>query len=103
MNLDYPYYLENYIDGNWIAPLSSQFLDGVNPATAEVFLQIPNSNEKDVEIAVYAAEKAFASWSNSSTETRFKILNRIADLIDENLEALALAETTDNGKPLWLA
>lgn len=103
MNLDYPYYLENYIDGNWIAPLSSQFLDGVNPATAEVFLQIPNSNEKDVEIAVYAAEKAFASWSNSSTETRFKILNRIADLIDENLEALALAETTNNGKPLWLA
>jgi aminomuconate-semialdehyde/2-hydroxymuconate-6-semialdehyde dehydrogenase len=103
MNLEYPYYLENYIDGNWIAPLSSQFLEGVNPATGKVFLQIPNSNDKDIELAVTAAEKAFETWSQTSAETRFTILNKIANLIDENLETLALAETTDNGKPLWLA
>jgi aminomuconate-semialdehyde/2-hydroxymuconate-6-semialdehyde dehydrogenase len=65
--------------------------------------QIPDSNEKDVNAAVHAAQKAFPSWSISPVEQRFKILNRIAELIDENLEALALAETNDNGKPLWLS
>lgn len=103
MNLQMPYYLENYIDGNLIAPLSSRFLDCINPATAEVFAQIPDSNEQDVELAVNAAKKAFTIWSKTSNEERFKILNRIADLIDENLEELALAETNDNGKPLWLS
>lgn len=103
MNLTAPYYLENYIDGNLIAPLSSKFIDCVNPATAEVFAQIPDSNEKDVELAVNAAKKAFTTWSKTTTEERFKILNKIADLIDENLEELALAETNDNGKPLWLS
>jgi aminomuconate-semialdehyde/2-hydroxymuconate-6-semialdehyde dehydrogenase len=103
MNLAIPYHLENYIGGNFIGPLSGQFIDGVNPATAEVFCQIPNSNAKDVEIAVSAAKKAFESWSKTSTEKRFSILNKIADLIDENFEILALAETNDNGKPLWLS
>ncbi len=103
MNLSVPYHLENYIDGLLIAPLSGKFIDGINPATAEVFTQIPDSNEKDVELAVNAAKKAFPSWSTTPVEERFKVLNRIADLIDENLEALALAETTDNGKPLWLS
>lgn len=103
MNLQMPYYLENYIDGNLIAPLSSKFLDCINPATAEVFAQIPDSNEQDLELAVAAAKKAFTTWSKTSNEERFRILNRIADLIDENLEELALAETNDNGKPLWLS
>lgn len=65
--------------------------------------QIPDSNEKDVEAAVHAAQKVFPSWSVTPVEERFKILNRIAELIDENLDALALAETNDNGKPLWLS
>ena len=59
MNLSIPYYLENYIDGILIAPLSSKFIDCVNPATAEVFAQTPDSNEQDVELAVNAAKKAF--------------------------------------------
>lgn len=103
MNLDIPYHLENYIGGNFIGPLSGKFLDGINPATAEVYYQVPNSSEKDIGIAVHAAQNAFAEWSNTSTETRFRILNRIADLIDEHLDELALAETNDNGKPLWLS
>lgn len=103
MDLKIAYHLENYIGGNLIGPLSGKFIDNVNPATGEVYGQIPDSNEKDVEAAVHAAQKAFASWSVSPVEERFKILNRIAELIDENLEALALAETNDNGKPLWLA
>jgi aminomuconate-semialdehyde/2-hydroxymuconate-6-semialdehyde dehydrogenase len=103
MKLEIAYHLENYIGGNLIGPLSGKFIDNVNPATGEVVGQIPDSNEKDVEAAVHAAQKAFAAWSVSPVEERFKILNRIAELIDENIDALALAETNDNGKPLWLA
>src|SRR5690606_20919848 len=65
--------------------------------------QIPDSNEKDIEVAVKAAQQAFPTWSVTPVEERFRVLNRIAELIDENLESLALAETNDNGKPLWLS
>ncbi len=103
MDLKIAYHLENYIGGNLIGPLSGKFIDNINPATGEVYGQIPDSNEKDVDAAVHAAQNAFITWSVSPVEERFKILNRIAELIDENLEALALAETNDNGKPLWLS
>lgn len=103
MNLDIPHHLENYIAGNLIGPLSGNFINNTNPATGEVSGQIPDSSEKDVNAAVQSAKKAFPSWSISPVEERFKILNRIAELIDANLEELALAESNDNGKPLWLS
>lgn len=103
MKLEIPYHLENYIGGNLIAPLKGKFIDNINPATGEVYSQIPDSDEQDVEAAVVAAQKAFSAWSTSPVEERFKILNRIAELIDQNLDELALAETNDNGKPLWLS
>ena len=103
MELTVPYHLENFIGGNFIGPLSGQFIDNINPATAEVYGQIPDSNEKDINAAVKAAKKAFAEWSTTSPEYRFTILNKIAELIDENLDILALAETIDNGKPLSLS
>ncbi len=103
MDLSIPYHLENFIGGNFIGPLSGAFIDNVNPATAEVYGQVPNSNEKDIDIAVHAAEKAFASWSVMPADKRFAIINKIAELIDANLDELALAETNDNGKPLWLS
>ena len=83
--------------------MSGNFIDGVNPATGEVFCQIPDSDESDVEAAVHAAQKAFPSWSVTPVEERFRILNRIAELIDAHLDELALAETNDNGKALWLS
>jgi aminomuconate-semialdehyde/2-hydroxymuconate-6-semialdehyde dehydrogenase len=103
MQLDIPYHLENYIGGYFIGPLSGQFLPINNPATGETYGQLPASNAKDVEVAVQAAQKALAAWSSSPVAERFAVLNRIADLIDENLEALALAESNDSGKPLWLS
>ncbi|HET6723094.1 MAG TPA: aldehyde dehydrogenase [Chitinophagaceae bacterium] len=103
MKLEIPYHLENYIGGNLIASLSGKFIDNINPATGEVYGQVPDSDEKDVKAGVHAAQKAFSAWSISPVEERFKILNRIADLIDANLDELALAETNDNGKPLWLS
>ncbi|MEO6489798.1 MAG: aldehyde dehydrogenase [Ferruginibacter sp.] len=103
MQLDIPYHLENFIGGNFIGPLSGRFIDNINPATGEMYGQIPDSNERDIEVAVQAAEKAFPSWSVTSIEKRFGVLNRIAELIDEHLDELSLAETNDNGKPLWLS
>ncbi|MES2701253.1 MAG: aldehyde dehydrogenase [Bacteroidota bacterium] len=78
-------------------------MDNVNPATGDVYSQTPDSDAGDVDEAVGAAKAAFAGWSTTPGEERFKILNRIAQLIDDNQEALALAETNDNGKPLWLS
>lgn len=103
MNLSIPTHITNYIGGNFQAPIDGGYFDNVNPATGEVYCQIPDSNAKDVAAAVEAAQAAFPSWSTTTLEERFKVLNKIAELIDENLEALALAETNDNGKPLWLS
>lgn len=103
MNLSNYQYIQNYIDGELVEPHSKLYLENTNPATGEVFGQMARSNSEDVEIAVNAAEKAWTEWSKSTPEFRFKILNKIADLIDLHLDELALAETTDNGKPLWLS
>ena len=103
MQPDIPYHLENFIGGNFIGPLSGNFIDNVNPATGAVYGQVPDSNSKDIDAAVKAAKKAFPAWSVMPVEKKFDILNKIASLIDENLDALALAETNDNGKPLWLS
>lgn len=103
MQAEIPFHLENFIGGSFIGPLSGQFIDNYDPSTGEVSGKIPDSNHKDVAVAVEAAQKAFKTWSVTSLEKRFTILNRIADLIDEHLELLALAETNDNGKPLWLS
>lgn len=103
MNLAIPDLIQNFIGGEFREAYSGNYIDIINPATAEVFAQLPDSNERDVNEAVAAAKKAFPAWSVTSPDTRFSILNKIATLIDENLDALALAETTDNGKPLWLS
>ncbi len=95
--------LKNYINGELVAPASGSYLDNDQPATGEVFSQIPDSNEEDVKNAVDAAEQAFKTWSVTSKNERARVLNKIADLIDENAEELARAESQDNGKPLKLA
>ena len=103
MNLTSYDNIKNFIGGQFLDPSSGAYLENINPATGEVFGQIPDSNAADIQLAVDAAKTAFPSWSVTPAEERFKILNRIATLIDDNLDALALAETTDNGKPLWLS
>jgi len=103
MNLSAYSDIQNFIDGEFQPTRSGNYIDNINPATLEVIGKIPDSNEKDVSEAVEAAKKAFAGWSVTPVEKRFQILNRIAGIIDEHLNELALAETTDNGKPLWLS
>jgi aminomuconate-semialdehyde/2-hydroxymuconate-6-semialdehyde dehydrogenase len=103
MNLSIYSDIQNFIGGIFQPTRSGNYIDNINPATQEVIGKIPDSNEKDVAEAVNAAKKAFPGWSVTAVEKRFQILNRIAEIIDEHLDELALAETTDNGKPLWLS
>ncbi|HTO16918.1 MAG TPA: aldehyde dehydrogenase [Edaphocola sp.] len=98
-----PKLIENFIGGEFSAPIKGKYIDNINPATGAVYAQIPNSTTEDVEKAVLAAEKAFPIWKNTSSDERFKIMNRIAELIEENIDFLALAESNDNGKPLTLS
>lgn len=103
MDLKAPEKILNYIGGELKTPANGKYIDNVNPATGEVYSYIPDSTAQDVEDAVAAAKAAFPAWSTTPAEEKFRILNRIAELIDQNLDALALAETNDNGKPLWLS
>lgn len=95
--------IQNYINGQFVAPVESNYLDNYNPANGEVYGQIPNSTSKDVEQAFFAAKSAFPAWSKTSLEERSKILIKIADLLEENFQRFAKAESKDNGKPLSLA
>ena len=93
----------NYIDGKLTEPHSGKFLDNYNPAEGKVYSLIPDSDKEDVDQAVKAAAQAFPSWSILSAEKRMKILLKLSDLIDRDLDKLALAESIDNGKTVKLA
>jgi aminomuconate-semialdehyde/2-hydroxymuconate-6-semialdehyde dehydrogenase len=93
----------NYINGELIEPLSKTFFENINPATGEAYSLIPDSDERDVQLAVDVAAKAFPGWSTMPVAKRSGILLKISALIDENLDMLALAESVDNGKPVSLA
>lgn len=95
--------LQNYINGELVAPISGQYFDNIEPATGKPYSLIPNSDEQDVKLAVEAAKKAFKVWSKMSIEERSNILLRVAQLISEHQDELAAAESRDNGKPLKLA
>ncbi len=93
----------NYINGEMLPPKKDQWLDNYNPSKGEVYSLIPDSDETDIEEALTHAELAFETWRLTSLEERFKVLNRIAELIDANNDMLAVAESMDQGKPVWLA
>ena len=91
---------ENFIGGEWVSPKSLTYFDNISPVDGEILTRIPRSNEDDVEDAVQAAKTAFQSFKHTSVIERSTMLNKIADAIEGNLEALALAETLDNGKAI---
>ncbi len=95
--------LQNYINGALVAPLGETYLDNYDPSRGEVYSLIPDSDERDVEQAVQAAKAAFDGWSKTSIHERSQIMVRISELIGENLNRLASAESKDNGKPVSLA
>lgn len=93
----------NYIDGELKEPVSGNFLENYEPATGSVYSLAPDSDERDIDLAVQAAGQAFPAWSMTTTDQRSKILLRIADLIDRDLQMLAIAESIDNGKTVAAA
>ncbi len=95
--------IQNYINGKLIAPDAGQYIDNYNPSEGKVYSLIPDSDAIDIQNAVDAAKTAFPTWSSTPVTERSRVMQRIADLIDENLDRLALAESIDNGKPLSLA
>jgi len=95
--------IQNYINGQLVEPNAKQYLDNYNPSNGMVYGTIPDSDASDIENAVLAAKSARLAWSAIVPEERFKILNSIAELIDTKRDELALAESIDQGKPVWLA
>jgi aminomuconate-semialdehyde/2-hydroxymuconate-6-semialdehyde dehydrogenase len=95
--------IKNYIGGELREPVSQKYLDNYNPAEGKVYSYVPDSDAADVQLAVDAAREAFPEWSAMSVDKRSVILQRIADLIDRDLDKLALAESVDQGKPVKLA
>lgn len=96
-------HIRNYIGGELRAPVGGQYLQNYNPATGEVYSLLPDSDERDVQAAVDAAHTAFSAWASLPVAERSSILLTLADLIDRDGESLALAESVDQGKPVWLA
>lgn len=95
--------IKNFINGEFLPPVAERWIDNYNPANGQVYGQIPNSSTEDVQQAYQSAKSAFKLWSQTTLEERSRILLRISELIESNLDRLAEAESKDNGKPLWLA
>ena len=93
----------NYINGNLVEPQSNKWIDNYNPANGKVYNKIPDSDQSDLTDAYKAAKKAFPIWSKTPKEERSKIMLKIASLIEAKIDALSLAESIDNGKPVKLA
>ncbi|POX89698.1 aldehyde dehydrogenase [Mycobacterium kansasii] len=91
---------ENFIGGEWVAPAQGRYFENLTPVTGQPFCEIPRSDEADVDKALDAAHAAAPGWAKTAPAARAAILNKIADRIDENRAALAVAEVWDNGKPV---
>jgi aldehyde dehydrogenase (NAD+) len=89
-----------FIDGKWVAPSSGKYFPSINPADESHIADISHANEKDVDLAVRAARKAFPSWSALAPSERAKYLFRIARIMQEKSRELAVIETLDGGKPI---
>ncbi|WP_327435489.1 MULTISPECIES: aldehyde dehydrogenase [unclassified Streptomyces] len=91
---------DNFIGGEWVAPVEGRYFDNPSPVNGKVFCQVARSSAADVELALDAAHAAADRWGRTSAAERANILNRIADRIEEHLEEIAVAETWENGKPV---
>ena len=91
---------DNYIGGQWVAPKAGRYFENISPVTGRPVGEVARSDAADIEAALDAAHAAKDAWGRTSAAERALILNRIADRMEENLAALALAETWDNGKPI---
>ncbi|MEL0457461.1 aldehyde dehydrogenase [Flavobacteriaceae bacterium SZ-1-7] len=95
--------IKNYINGSFHNPLNNEWINNFCPANGEVYGKTPNSSKEDVENAYIAAKSAFPIWSQTTLDERSRILIKISELLEANLDRFAEAESKDNGKPVSLA
>jgi aldehyde dehydrogenase len=98
--VDFARRYENFIGGDWVAPVEGRYFSNPTPVTGKVFCEVARSSAADVELALDAAHAAAGAWGRTSATERANILNRIADRIEQHLEKIAVAETWENGKPV---
>lgn len=91
---------DHYINGKFTAPASGQYFDNISPIDGKVFTQAARGNAQDIDRALDAAWSAFPSWSKTAASHRSNLLLKIAQVIEDNLEYLAIVETIDNGKAI---
>ncbi|MFF7942631.1 aldehyde dehydrogenase [Nocardia gamkensis] len=91
---------DNFIGGAWTAPVEGRYFENPSPVDGQTFCEVARSSAADIELALDAAHRAADAWGATSTTERANLLNKIADRIEDNLEALAVAETWENGKPV---
>lgn len=90
----------NYIDGKFVEPVKGEYFDNESPIDGKVFTKAARSTKEDIELALDAAHKAFETWSKTAAAYRSNILLKIAQIIEDNLEYLAVVESIDNGKAI---
>ena len=102
LDIEFPFKdkYNNFINGKYVAPKSGQYFENPTPISGEVLCEIARSNEEDVNLALDAAHAAFPKWGKTSLTERANMLNKIADIMESNVNLLAAAETLDNGKPI---
>ena len=91
---------EHWIGGEFVPPASGRYFENATPVTGQVFCEVARGTGEDVERALDAAHGAAPAWGRASAAERAGVLNKIADRMAESLEALAVAETWENGKPV---
>jgi aldehyde dehydrogenase len=91
---------EHWIGGEWVKPAKGQYFEDISPVNGKPFCEVARGTAEDIDAALDAAHKAAPAWGKTSATERAAVLNRIADVIDANIEVLALAETWDNGKAI---
>jgi len=91
---------DNFIGGKWVKPVDGKYFENITPISGKPFCEVARSNEKDIELALDAAHAAKDAWGKTSTTDRANILLKIADVMENNLETISLAETIDNGKSI---
>ena len=91
---------DNYIGGQWVPPVRGQYFSNPTPVTGRQLCEVARSTAEDIEKALDAAHAAKAAWAKTSPAERSRILNKIADRMEERLQVLAMVETLDNGKPI---
>jgi len=91
---------DNFIGGKWVKPVDGKYFENITPISGKPFCEVARSNEKDIELALDAAHAAKDAWGKTSTTARANILLKIADVMENNLQTISLAETIDNGKSI---